>query len=586
MKYKFLFIVSVLSLGLAFLRPSALYAGVNSTVEILTLADAYVDSNQPNSLVPLGHPPSSSAGADTGRLFARTYLGAGADSRFQLAYLRFDLSIISAPVAGAEISLTRNTFRLWDEGDVEVFGLRNMEGNTSQDWLETDLTFNSTGSELIKPLPEDQEPLDFNRLEYLGTLPAASDDDPETRFASENLDSFINEMVATQAYATIVLYSRYNENVNIILNSSRASEGQPNLRVPVSKNVEQVSLEADADTWVRIDKTVGEPRDEIIADMVYGNSENLLIRSRDEGGNQGNLVRERVAYIRFDLSDIEGVIGGGNEFFIVSDGSTGFSTSQVKLYGLVEGSGFTPQDWDEMALNWNTLGSELNQDMLGGFTSANDIRLDLPFFRNAPASADIALPNGLVPISFKGGQIDAFIRERHADNGLVTFVLALRPNADREISFFSREFPAASVRPQLRLNVLEGSVYDEPDPDEWAGLLIGDDGFVETGSSLGRLNVTDAPWVWSEKFERYLYVKENFVTESGIWSYAFQIASGDWFSDSGSLSFEVDTGDFLGRVLTSHFPWLYAKDQQAFLFLSSETYETGIGAWVFFPNEG
>lgn len=68
--------------------------------------------------------------------------------RDYIAYLRFDLSSISNPITNAVFQLTTAGGDTLVNGRVRVLGLKNVSGNTPQNWSETGLTWNSLGSEI------------------------------------------------------------------------------------------------------------------------------------------------------------------------------------------------------------------------------------------------------------------------------------------------------------------------------------------------------------------------------------------------------------------------------------------------------
>jgi hypothetical protein len=53
----------------------------------------------------------------------------------------------------------------------------------------------------------------------------------------------------------------------------------------------------------------------------------------------------------------------------------------------------------------------------------------------------------------------------------------------------------------------------------WAGFPVGEDDNVDTGSFLGWINVASGDWVYSFSMEKYVYLPESWVTESGSWTY-------------------------------------------------------------------
>ena len=56
-------------------------------------------------------------------------------------------------------------------------------------------------------------------------------------------------------------------------------------------------------------------------------------------------------------------------------------------------------------------------------------------------------------------------------------------------------------------------------PTDWAGYPIVNGGYVDTASWMGWLEVSHAPWIWSNQTQGWLYLPEDHVTETGSWVY-------------------------------------------------------------------
>ena len=275
-------------------------------------------------------------------------------------------------------------------------------------------------------------------------------------------------------------------------------------------------LEPVADTWVRIDLTVGEPKDTILSAFTYGDDDTLEMRSRD-GSDAGYAVRERTNYFRFDVSGVPEEELVDLEFVAYTGGGRAWLSHQGHhLYGLVPGIGHTPQDWDEYTLNWDTIGAELDQSTLGNeVVSADELRFPtLPFFGALPASADLQLESGEVRMSWSGPGLDAFVRARKADNGLVTLIIAGRPNSDRAVEdVYSREWADADFRPKL--------VYGASQSNTWGGYEVSPEGDADTADWMGWVNVTNGLWVYSYSLDAWMYLEEPAEGSSGSWAYIF-----------------------------------------------------------------
>lgn len=53
----------------------------------------------------------------------------------------------------------------------------------------------------------------------------------------------------------------------------------------------------------------------------------------------------------------------------------------------------------------------------------------------------------------------------------------------------------------------------------WAGYEIGTDDWVDTSPWLGWINVSEGDYIWVISLNKYIYLPEAFVGESGAWSY-------------------------------------------------------------------
>lgn len=61
-----------------------------------------------------------------------------------------------------------------------------------------------------------------------------------------------------------------------------------------------------------------------------------------------------------------------------------------------------------------------------------------------------------------------------------------------------------------------------PEPVFWNGFGVSVDGWVDTGSWMGQLNVAEAPWVYSTPLSTWLYMPENAVQAEGGWSFVIK----------------------------------------------------------------
>ena len=192
-----------------------------------------------------------------------------------------------------------------------------------------------------------------------------------------------------------------------------------------------VDVLADADTYVQ-GGAGGDP----YKNYNYGSGDRnprLLVRSLVEPS------RAIYAYIRFDLSDFRR--SGRNASFCLTaiDGAR-WNLGQLKVYGLPEKAGLTPQDWNEFSLSYNTTGSEFTKPVTVDKDPLNTS--DLVFLGDMPEGE----PGDTVCLS--SDALDLFL-DQHSD-GTVTLLVACKFDANRFMIFASRE--AESGGPMLKLN--------------------------------------------------------------------------------------------------------------------------------------
>ena len=53
----------------------------------------------------------------------------------------------------------------------------------------------------------------------------------------------------------------------------------------------------------------------------------------------------------------------------------------------------------------------------------------------------------------------------------------------------------------------------------WAGYAVDELGWTDTTPWLGWINVSQGDYVWSVTLGKYIYLPEDFVGDSGAWSY-------------------------------------------------------------------
>lgn len=57
-------------------------------------------------------------------------------------------------------------------------------------------------------------------------------------------------------------------------------------------------------------------------------------------------------------------------------------------------------------------------------------------------------------------------------------------------------------------------------PDTWAGYEIDENGWIDTAGFMGQLYINLDPWIWSENWGRWIYMPEEYVSDTGSWAYA------------------------------------------------------------------
>jgi hypothetical protein len=58
--------------------------------------------------------------------------------------------------------------------------------------------------------------------------------------------------------------------------------------------------------------------------------------------------------------------------------------------------------------------------------------------------------------------------------------------------------------------------------ETWAGFPVRPDGWVDTGSWLGWVEVSAKPWIWINGLNSFVYMDEATVSTSGAWAYVLK----------------------------------------------------------------
>lgn len=157
-------------------------------------------------------------------------------------------------------------------------------------------------------------------------------------------------------------------------------------------------------------------------------------------------ARDYFSYVRFDLSSLPAGIQLTDASLHLTKVTGGIrndtlTTGRLRILGLNEVDGNTPQNWDELSLTFNTIGAE--------WTNPNE------FDPTRVTSFDNDLGNevadntaGFATIS--GANLVSFLSDRLNSGGLVTFILDFATTeGGRGFAFGSRENTNPDARPQL-----------------------------------------------------------------------------------------------------------------------------------------
>lgn len=96
--------------------------------------------------------------------------------------------------------------------------------------------------------------------------------------------------------------------------------------------------------------------------------------------------------------------------------------------------------------------------------------------------------------------------------------------------FGSKELPITADFYKVRLDCLAGggaalcgaqivSASEVTPPSEWAGYPYDENGWADTASWLGWINITSEPWILILSLNNYGWIPEEGVTDSGSWVY-------------------------------------------------------------------
>ena len=144
------------------------------------------------------------------------------------------------------------------------------------------------------------------------------------------------------------------------------------------------------------------------------------------------------------------------------------------------------------------LPSKLATGSLSGFRAKGGFEVDLEW-------ADGALTGGRF-LSTRGGEC----RVRSA------WPLAInRAGIAVEVTTLAPDLYSFETEPGAIYAIGEGTVAEPT----WAGYVIEQSGWVDTGAWLGWVHVEQTPWIWSHALGRWVYLLEALVTPGGAWGF-------------------------------------------------------------------
>jgi hypothetical protein len=312
-----------------------------------------------------------------------------------------------------------------------VYGLSETAGLTPQNWEEGSLTYNTTGSEFVKPVATDVDLLMTNDLVLLGTLPAGSPDST-VLLAGSTLDSFVASRAGK--IVTLILANDFNKNRAVFFHSreTTTSNATPTLTL----------WEPGDPFYPNADANVRGGNESASAPVSNYNTATLQVRTLSDGGAA---LRGYYSFVRFDFSGFNGVESGAKLTFTPSPSGQAWSSGQFQLFGLPDKPGLTPQNWGETEITYNTLGDEFNKPMPIGATPIHEDMLVLIDDQFAGVLG--------MPTVIEGPALDAFLNSRAG--GVATFIIANKYGAaSRNGLIYSRETTSLTNAPYLTFTPL------------------------------------------------------------------------------------------------------------------------------------
>ena len=192
---------------------------------LLAHADTDIQENNPDDV----------EGSESRMLVrSRNVSGSG---RQNVSYVRFNL-LGEADISDAVLELTTSNTTSWLAGQLQVYGLNDVPGNTPQDWTEAGsqgLTFNTTGAEI--PGDGNAETQDLGsigttgteNLWLLGDLPTLNPNPGDTtvQFSSTELLNFLNSR--NGGLASILIVNANGTDRSVLFHTKEVTGQEPRL---------------------------------------------------------------------------------------------------------------------------------------------------------------------------------------------------------------------------------------------------------------------------------------------------------------------------------------------------------------------
>jgi len=203
-----------------------------TTVTLGSHADTNIEESGPNDI----------EGALT-RMQVRSRDVAGS-GRQHLSYVRFDLSNIGE-VDSATFSVITQNATNWVSGQVQVYGLNDVAGNTPQNWVEagaSGLSYNSSGDEVPGDGNTTTQDLGTigtsgtERLWQLGDLPEnLSGSGQQIDFASTELDNFLTSRIG--GFATLLIVGADGTDRELLFSTKETGTGSERPELTFTDNI-------------------------------------------------------------------------------------------------------------------------------------------------------------------------------------------------------------------------------------------------------------------------------------------------------------------------------------------------------------